>query len=249
MCERTENSKGFPVRMYVTDISQSDVFYDMWYSRMPGTRQAKADRFRLDKDRKRCIASYALLAYAMSDLDGTSWPYLPDRITDRKTERKVPFAFTKKEGGKPYFTDIPLYFNISHSGDKVAVSISPDEVGCDVEYKSKNAVSVAEHFFSEYEVSFLKNINDEKRQGLEFKRLWTMKESVVKCSGEGIRRPFGDFSLISGTGEKIRHITLPGRSETFHVAEYEPEGGYCFSVCSLHEDIEDKIRYVRLEDE
>ena len=243
MCGREENSSGFAVRLYVADISQSDGFYDVWYGRMPKERRIKADKYRVDVVRKRCITAYALLAYALCD--GQKDGIIPQGIDSGSAEP----AISEDDNGKPYLEGIPIYFNISHSGDMVAVAISPGEVGCDVECKSKNAMSIAEHFFSDSEVSFLRSIEDESRQGLEFTRLWTMKESVVKCSGEGIRRAFNDFSLIDSAGKRVGYLTLPGRNDTFRVREYESKNGYCFSVCSVYEDIEDKIRYVRLEDE
>lgn len=243
MCGREENSSGFAVRLYVADISQSEEFYDMWYNRMPKERRIKADRYKPDKDRKRCIAAYALLAYALCEAQENG--LISQGIDPGSAELPI----SEDDNGKPYLEGIPICYSISHSGDMVAVALSPKEVGCDVECKSKNAMSIAEHFFSEDEVAFLRSIDDESRQGLEFTRLWTMKESVVKCSGEGIRRAFSDFSLIDCAGERVGHLTLPGRYDTFRVREFESKNGYCFSVCSVYEDIEDKIRYVRLEDE
>jgi 4'-phosphopantetheinyl transferase len=229
--------------MYVTDISQSEEFYDMWYNRMPKERRVKADRYRVDVVRKRCITAYALLVYALCD--GQKDGLIPQGIDSGSAE----LAISEDDDGKPHLEGIPICFNISHSGDMVAVAISPGEVGCDVECKSKNAMSIAEHFFAKDEVEFLSNIEDDALQSLEFTKLWTMKESVVKCSGEGIRRAFSDFSLIDCVGERVGHLTLPGRNDTFRVREFESKNGYCFSVCSVYEDIEDKIRYVRLEDE
>ena len=229
--------------MYVTDISQSGNFYDMWYDRMPKDRRIKNDRYKVDVVRKRCIAAYALLVHALCDVqkDGI----IPEGFDPGNTELPI----SEYDNGKPYLEGIPIYFNISHSGDMVAVALAPKEVGCDVEYKSKNAMNVAEHFFAEDEVAFLNKTEDEARQELEFTKLWTMKESVVKCTGEGIRRPFDDFSLVDCAGKRVSRIILPGRSDILHVREYESKNGYCFSVCSVYEDIEDKIRYVRLEDE
>ena len=225
--------RSFLVRLYVSDISMSEEFYDGWYDRMPKERQKRADRFKHDADRHRLIGAYALLVHAMTEL------FEGEDLSGR-------FNISETSDGKPYFTDIPVCFNISHSMDRIAVALSPKEVGCDVEVKSGNVLTVAKRFFTPEEYVYLQSIEDEEERSGEFTRIWTMKESVVKCSGEGIRHRFDDFSCVDEKGIAKGEITLAGKDSGYHIKEYESENGYRYSVCSMHDRFEDSIRRITL---
>ena len=219
----------FDVRLYVADTSGDEAFFDTWYARMPQTRRTRCDRFRQEADRKRCITAYALLSYALNELTG---------------KRSCTWNVTEGADGKPYLTDIPVFFNISHSGERIALALSPMEVGCDVESKSANALSIAKRFFSENEHAYILAAPDEKTRSRDFTRLWTMKESVVKCCGEGIRRPFRDFSVVDEEGGITDTVTLPGKRDVYHIREFAAEDKYCYSVCSIYDRIENDIRRI-----
>ena len=225
--------------MYVLTLPEDDGLYRTWYERMPEMRQKKASRYKAVPVRRRCIAAYALLEYAMREL-------MADVGIDYREDVLPVF---EDDRGKPYFTGIPVYFNISHSGDRVAVAVSDSEVGCDVERKNGRVLQIAKRFFTEEEFAYLSGMDNDDVRRLEFTRLWTLKESVVKCSGEGLGRAFSDFSLVDEKGTRVRAVTLPQLEGRFYTREYEPEEGYCFSICSRSGDMEDKIRHVRLYDE
>ena len=225
--------RDFAVRMYVSDISYDDAFFDGWFDRMPPARKERTLRYKRIPDRNRSICAWALLMYALADVSG-------------RAIREEEIGISRMPSGKPFFTDIPICFNISHSKDRLAVALSGEDVGCDVECKSDAALKIAKRFFAEDELAFLAGIGNESKRALEFTKLWTLKESVVKCSGDGIRRPFDSFSLVDENGCKNRSIKLPGQDGTFYVKEFESEDIYCYSVCSLHDDMEDTVRRVRI---
>ena len=62
----------------------------------------------------------------------------------------------RAEGGKPYFADLPLHFNVSHSGGYVACALSDcDEVGVDIETSNppdERAKKIAQRFFTKDEI-------------------------------------------------------------------------------------------------
>ena len=225
------DNHDFPIRLYVSDLPRKALFFDEWYKKMPGSRKERCDRFRMEADRNRCIAAYALLIYALHDMN----------VLEGDT-------VNLKEGsdGKPYIDDIPVFFNISHAKDRVAVVISPMETGCDVEYRSTNALKVAKRFFAPAEYEYLNSITDEEIQGLEFTRLWTLKESVVKCLGEGIRRAFNDFCVADETGKRVDSVRIGEDERTFYIKEFDSEGGYCYSICSVYDKAEDRMRLIDL---
>lgn len=91
--------------------------------------------------------------------------------------------------GKPHFkNDIPLWFNISHSGDDIALVISDEgEVGCDLEVirPRNNVPRIARAVFSDAEQQQLA-LADEEEQSSAFWRIWTRKEALLKQSGSSV---------------------------------------------------------------
>ena len=181
-CDRTLSL--FPVRVYVTGISRPDTFYDRWYEAMPPSRRERADRFRMEADKKRCIMAYALLIKAVNELTSDLGVQNEWGLTDGKNQMIKELPLSYSPDGKPYFDNIPVHFNISHAGERVMVALSPCPVGCDVEHKGKDALRIAKRLFTGREYEALRSIPDEKRRMHEFTRLWTLKEccGFFNCS-------------------------------------------------------------------
>ncbi len=232
---------NFPLRLYAAHINAPDEFYAVWYEKMPDARKQRADRFKIDADRHRCIMAYALLVHAVGEL--------ADDTHDDKLMSFPGGILPIEEGadGKPFIGSFPVSFNISHAGERVAVALAPQSVGCDVERKNRDALGIAKRFFTKVEYEYLCSLTDEEMRASEFTALWTLKESVVKCCGEGIRHPFGDFSLLDDTGNRKSQIRLNGSDNIYNIREYKSENGYHYSVCSLCEDMEDEMRFVSWE--
>ena len=147
--------------------------------------------------------------------------------------------------GKPFFTNSDVKFSLSHSDGCVVCALSsdkeirwpagingskrialiparPSEIGCDVEpYENRlgeNAKrKVAKRYFS-YKENDLIGTNDDFNRA--FTRMWTAKESYVKCTGEGL----GGLSKTD--------VTSPG--ENYEIFSYDIKKGrkaYSVSVC------------------
>ena len=93
----------------------------------------------------------------------------------------------KGEHGKPCFHIHPeIRFNISHSGDLVICAVSDFEIGIDIQEKSRmNTDRIAKKVMSP--VEHKKYLESSERQDF-FYRVWVMKESYVKWTGDGITR-------------------------------------------------------------
>ena len=102
-------------------------------------------------------------------------------LSEKGMSKKL--SFTYGENGKPYLKNASTFFNISHSGDYVICSISESEIGCDVQKMSEYKEKIAKRFFTGKEKAFLDNSDTPDEH---FTKLWTMKESVLKKTGEGI---------------------------------------------------------------
>jgi len=86
--------------------------------------------------------------------------------------------------GKPYLDNRPdIFFNISHSGNYVLCAFGDENVGCDVEIINTYNDKVVNRFFT---VSEQKVLNSSNKKDVDFTRLWTLKESVLKFTGSGV---------------------------------------------------------------
>jgi len=90
------------------------------------------------------------------------------------------------EQGKPAFIDAhPYWFNLSHSGDDIALLLSDEgEVGCDIEVirPRDNWQALANAVFSVAEHDELEREAPEAKLSA-FWRIWTRKEAIVKQRG------------------------------------------------------------------
>lgn len=95
--------------------------------------------------------------------------------------------------GKPFFKELPVFFNISHSNEYVCCAISDEEIGIDIQY------IIEEHFgihslFHKNEID--KITNADKRSDLIFFNIWSSKEAYIKLLGISLFRglKYLDFS-------------------------------------------------------
>lgn len=102
-------------------------------------------------------------------------------------QEPIPISYTYGAKGKPYFQNVPLFFNLSHSEDYVVCVVSEHEVGVDIQkQKPLNAERISNRFFHEREKAFLAGFSDEEERSEWFYRLWTRKEAYGKMTGEGV---------------------------------------------------------------
>lgn len=138
----------------------------------------------------------------------------------------------KKENGKPYFVMLDEFlkggieFNLSHCKNGIAVAISDCGVGIDIEGNRKVPNRVIEKCFSREEQTFLSQA-DETQEA--FRSLWTLKESYVKMTGEGLTKKLSQitFSLPDDSKESDSIVSnQPG-----YFWQREMNGIMTVSVC------------------
>ncbi|MET3939259.1 4'-phosphopantetheinyl transferase [Paenibacillus sp. PvP094] len=149
-------------------------------------RRQQASRFVHQADAYRSVLGETLARVILSKWTGA---------------RPGDLTFIRNTYGKPSLISHPdLPFNVSHSGDWVAViSGGHAPLGVDVEKISPIDMTIAERFFSPLES---KNLAAEPAdQQLEtFYQLWTLKESYIKAIGMGLSMPLDSFSMLRGMG-------------------------------------------------
>jgi 4'-phosphopantetheinyl transferase len=132
-------------------------------------RRQQALRFRFEHGQRTCALAYLLLRRALREEFGIDEQPL----------------FDYGEHGKPVLVSHPdIHFNLSHCREAVACVVSRRPVGIDVESVSHYKESVARYTMSQQEMDQILHAD---RHDVMFTRLWTMKEAVLKLSGEGLR--------------------------------------------------------------
>lgn len=90
----------------------------------------------------------------------------------------------------------PVSFNLSHANGMVGVAVlaQPDVlVGFDLErFDRRIELEIADRYFRPEEVSWLMGLAPSERPR-GFLRLWTLKEALIKATGEGLSRELDSF--------------------------------------------------------
>lgn len=174
-------------------------------------RAEKALRYRFSADRKRCVAGGLLLRRFLGDTK-----IAPD------------------EFGKPRAAN-GAFFNLSHSGDWVALALGDTEVGCDIEkLKQTDALKLGKVVFTEAELQSIRGNPDRLGQ---FFLLWTKKEALLKCMGKGFHRAAKSVEVLGDSfceGGKVYHM------QTMAFADYT------LSVCAQNQPADFTPQVIRL---
>lgn len=110
-------------------------------------------------------------------------------------ETKLPLEIAVGENGKPYFPGKELRFSLSHSGEIALCALSNREVGADVERMRAFDENLSRRFFTEAEQEYISQAKDRAHA---FTQVWTLKESYIKATGQGLRLPLNSFSVPVG---------------------------------------------------
>lgn len=149
--------------------------------------------------------------------------------------------FNKNQYGKPYLKDYPNFnFNISHSGEYVLCAVDNKPVGIDVEeVKHIEYEEIAKSFFTVKEFYYIVNQDFNFRLN-RFYEIWTLKESYIKCCGQGLSIPLKSFSIEVDQYENIKVISNNKHKE-YTSKIFDIDVGYKVAVCSLNKEIYNNI--------
>ena len=124
-----------------------------------------------------------------------------------------PFRFGHNEHGKPYLLDYPdIHFNLSHCKNGIAVAVSDQPVGIDIESFRKVSDSLIRYTMNEEEQRIIRESDDPTRTFTEY---WTKKEAVFKLRGTGITHDL--HNLLNGD-EQVETTVNPKKQYVFSVA-------------------------------
>lgn len=209
--------------MNVENIKDPRTFAS-WKEFLPKERWEKTVRPLKEEDRKTELAAWLLLYQALKERG----------ISEEKINAADAYCYG--EHGKPMRRSEEVCFNLSHSGKYVLCAVSETEIGCDIEKIKEVKWKLAKRFFSEKEYEILEEVERQESPARwtetneTFTRLWVLRESYVKKTGEGLGIALAglDFSDI------LEQKNFKGKKngefleETFFEMEYD---GYWIAVC------------------
>ena len=197
------------VKLYVADISNlpDPLSVPEILQRLPLGRQQRIHSMKQEKSRKQSMGVGLLLQKVLA--------------LYHMQDSKVFIG----EHGKPMVDG--LEFSLSHSGDLIICAVSDKPVGCDVEEIRKAPKGVAERYFSDSEQEYLDQFSGEEYDKAFF-RIWTLKESYVKMTGEGMGVPMEEYEVIV---DDCARVIRDGGVQGCYVSEVEIPG-YIISICA-----------------
>jgi len=172
-------------------------------------RREEALRYRHTFGQFCCLQSYRMLV----ELVGSVSPTL-DYTTPR---------FVFNEFGKPALEGRPdLQFSISHTKNAIAVGLSSQPIGVDVEQiKNPSPALIAKTMNQEEQ----RRIAEAERPDILFTALWTRKEAVLKLRGTGIQ-------------DELHDVLKEAEKEVVPETHIRADKGYVWSVATYREALD-----------
>ncbi|MCC6355064.1 MAG: 4'-phosphopantetheinyl transferase superfamily protein [Verrucomicrobiae bacterium] len=183
-------------------------------------------RFLQPADQERFLAARGLLR----ELLGSWLRTPPDAV-----------RFVTGPRGKPLLAPghaPPLHFNVSHSGDIVAIALSATfAVGVDVEMLGRldDWRAVADRIFSPREKAEMDTVPHGERHRA-FLNAWTRKEAVLKASGEGLVDDLASIGVSLAPGKPARLIAagpVGPRTSHYDLFDLPAPIGYVAALATL----------------
>ncbi len=119
-------------------------------------------------------------------------------------------VISQEPDGKPFFENLDIHFNLSHSGGEIVAAFSEAPVGIDIESpgRTRDFLGIARRFFHPHEAALIFGESD-------FLRLWTAKEAMLKLAGTGLagglheaRPGLGGKGTLAGRTTWLEHFTI-----------------------------------------
>ncbi len=213
-----------------------EAYWDLFLSSVSEERRAQASRFIHLADAYRSVLGEVLTRVKLSKLTGLGHGEI---------------TFTRNKYGKPALThDANVQFNVSHSGDWIAlIAGGKDEIGVDVEKIAPIDLQIAERFFSPQENTYLA-AQPADQQLNTFYRLWTLKESYIKAIGMGLSMPLSSFAILPHVqqhGEPVWRCNQDGQIVRHRFYSHPLDEKHMFAACTAEGDLPSHPEIVTLE--
>ena len=137
---------------------------------------------------------------------------------------------------KPFLIGKPeVDFSITHTKGLVVCGISDRRIGVDAEYIRQFDERLMRRICTEDEIAYImKEREDLNTREEKFFRLWTLKESFLKATGQGLSFPMREISFSGRTlGERMTGIrgNIPG----WHYTQFWYADRFIVTICEEEE--------------
>jgi 4'-phosphopantetheinyl transferase len=154
-----------------------------------------------------------------------------------------PFAVKLETGefGKPFVEG--LHFSVAHSHGLIAMALCREAaIGVDVEWMDHGieALEIARASFSKAEVEAVEQAVEAERV-MEFYRIWTRKESVVKAHGQGLQIALDSFDVIKGNKVDLQFGAM---RERYFLSEFTAGTGFAGAVAVAEKQLPVRVALV-----
>lgn len=155
------------------DYPEPALYAERFAAVLAADEQARAARFRFERDRRRFVAG----RFFLRSLLGAYLGLAPGSLEFTYSARGKPESAAAQRAG--------VHFNLSHSEGIALLALSTQSVGVDVEYRrNMDAEGLARRFFFPAECARVGCGPNTRRE--VFLRYWTAKEAYLKATGEGL---------------------------------------------------------------
>ena len=111
------------------------------------------------------------------------------------------------ENGKPYIKGSNIYFSLSHSNGIVALTISKEEIGLDIELIKDVKDNLARRIMNDEEYMIYQNL-DKQNKKVYFFEVWTSKEAYIKKLGTKIT--LNPSNIMIDEDILLKHTNISG---------------------------------------
>lgn len=153
-----------------------------------------------------------------------------------KKEFGQSYTVTAEINQKPSLLEAPhIQFNISHTKGLVVCAIGSCAIGIDIELIRPFEERLLRRVCSKEEQDYVLEVDDIQIREERFFRLWTLKESHVKATGQGIAQSLKEISFsIEKSG------IIKSNVQGFYYAQVKILQKYVLSVCITEPGMEEK---------
>ncbi|MFL1425959.1 4'-phosphopantetheinyl transferase family protein [Acinetobacter baumannii] len=213
------------VKVFVCPVSrvpQDHVILSHYLSFLNAAEKLRYDQY-LPQAARLFLISRVLTKSVLADKLGIS----PHQVNIQLQPNGKPFV----QGGKT------IYFNLSHSGDVIVLAVTEKgEIGVDVErtnheFEWRRVDSVLAP--SEIEWIQQNEWTNPTSVYQRFFQIWTLKESYIKCTGEGMSRHLKklNFHVLAEHIEFLDSTRDIQKTEEYYFQSYVYDHNFIFSIC------------------
>lgn len=210
------------MKLYILSINElnNEKFREHYMNLVSPKRRERIEKIKSENDKLRSLAAGVLINHMRED-----------------AQISAPISYG--EHGKPYVTDNSIYFNLSHSGDYVAIAYGDNEVGIDIQKKRKITEALAARILTPAESETLIT-TDQDIMGL----IWSIKEAYIKMIGVGL-----SFDMRNCEIKDDRILCLTGSYPDAYFKSFTIMDGdipYYLTVCSASPKLPDSYELLTL---